>query len=90
MSWSIYVTGTKEKVKARVDADKAALTGQEKIEYDLAKQIIKDRIDCITYPENGNIPTPWTPNAIKLEAAGHGCAINASLKIDIQAVRLEI
>ena len=88
MSWSIYATGTVEKVRAAVLADIPAVTGAELEEYEFAKRVALYRIDHLRRP--AKLEHPWSANAVRVELSGHAHDLGASLKVEVQGIHLEI
>jgi len=88
MSWSIYATGIRKKVRAVVEADTQVVTEQDLIEYNAAKAMILARIDSVKLPAERK--SRYDPNAIRVEASGHGHDGGASLKVEVVTVCLEL
>lgn len=90
MSWSIYATGSREGVRAKVQAMNHTFADPlEAEEYAAAKGFILKRIDTMNLKTN--LSANWDPNSIKVEACGSASAGGSmNLKIEVQPIRLEL
>lgn len=87
MSWSVNAIGTKDKVRAKVEADfdnaAKSYAGQEEEKDVLAA---KDR--CLSSIDE--MQTDEHANAIKVECSGSRSTWSMSMKVEVQRVRIDI
>lgn len=90
MSWNLFATGTKEKVRAKVEANPvpSGFSAAEALAYESGKKALLAAIDEIIVPDD--MSKPWGCNGVAIEFSGSGGTFGANMKIDVKKIRLEI